>query len=832
MAGGGVREAKLRMSLVDDVSATAKSIMATLKRLDRTVKSFNQAREAANTNFRNAALQAAAFSAALVVPVRAAAKLEDAMADLRKVTSLSDDQLTGLRKSFIDISKTSPMAADSVAELAASLAAAGIADKDLLEVTKLAQRAAIAFGLSTDEAGDSLAKIKTQLGLTVPELEHFTDAANALGNTTASKEKDLVEFAKRTGSMGKVAGFTADQILAIGSAQISAGAETELAATGFQAFVRATTAGVNATKKQQQAWKSIGLTAGGVSKSMSKNAMGAMLDIFQRLQKLPADKRFQTFNSLFGDEGRTMLPFIENLGLITQNLDTLADSAKIAGSAQKEFDTRIGTTSGKLAMLRNRAMAVAISFGSALLPSIRDTADALSPLLDRAGAFVDSNQEMVARLTKVTAGMIAARVAITGLKAGMLNLLRPTNLLIAGLGYLAYQSFDDIAGALRELQTAASQLASTQFGEGFIKGAREALEGMASSARELAGYLASISKEGSDLRAWLDSVAGANAGEMLGKVTVAFGALVASMALLGPVLRPLRSLVGLVAGLSRASGGVRAAASSLEAVNAAAMKAGTIKRPSIWSMLLAADSMIDVVDNIPKDSEEFKKFVDENYKRSEALNSWIEKNIGTPRSWLDNLTGGGKPKADPAKGARDELANVTKDWPAAARKAITSYGNALAEGGPQAEQEAAQIGERVKAALTVEGRPTVDTSDLERALGLARQIAQALRAGPAPSLPPASNLKFGGPRAKGGPVSSGSTYLVGEKGPELFTPKVSGSITPNHRVGGTMTVQMTNHFHVAPGASDSQAMEILNKLSHALARSRDTAFGTMKPWGD
>jgi len=35
----------------------------------------------------------------------------------------------------------------------------------------------------------------------------------------------------------------------------------------------------------------------------------------------------------------------------------------------------------------------------------------------------------------------------------------------------------------------------------------------------------------------------------------------------------------------------------------------------------------------------------------------------------------------------------------------------------------------------------------------------------------------------GGPVSSGQTYMVGEQGPELFTPSSSGYIVPNHRLG-------------------------------------------------
>jgi hypothetical protein len=39
-------------------------------------------------------------------------------------------------------------------------------------------------------------------------------------------------------------------------------------------------------------------------------------------------------------------------------------------------------------------------------------------------------------------------------------------------------------------------------------------------------------------------------------------------------------------------------------------------------------------------------------------------------------------------------------------------------------------------------------------------------------------------RAIGGPVSMNSSYLVGENGPEIFTPGAFGNITPNHAMGG------------------------------------------------
>jgi len=41
-----------------------------------------------------------------------------------------------------------------------------------------------------------------------------------------------------------------------------------------------------------------------------------------------------------------------------------------------------------------------------------------------------------------------------------------------------------------------------------------------------------------------------------------------------------------------------------------------------------------------------------------------------------------------------------------------------------------------------------------------------------------------GARALGGPVGAGGTYLVGERGPELFTPNTGGQIIPNNQLGG------------------------------------------------
>ena len=46
------------------------------------------------------------------------------------------------------------------------------------------------------------------------------------------------------------------------------------------------------------------------------------------------------------------------------------------------------------------------------------------------------------------------------------------------------------------------------------------------------------------------------------------------------------------------------------------------------------------------------------------------------------------------------------------------------------------------------------------------------------------NQQYAGAREFGGPVSNGKSYLVGERGPEIFTPNSAGSITSNKDMNG------------------------------------------------
>jgi hypothetical protein len=74
-----------------------------------------------------------------------------------------------------------------------------------------------------------------------------------------------------------------------------------------------------------------------------------------------------------------------------------------------------------------------------------------------------------------------------------------------------------------------------------------------------------------------------------------------------------------------------------------------------------------------------------------------------------------------------------------------------------------------------------------------------------------SVLGFGGGRAIGGPVSSGTSYLVGERGPELFVPSSGGSIIPNNKMGG-LTINIIGNTLLDNRAAEKIGDMIVNKL--------------------
>lgn len=84
--------------------------------------------------------------------------------------------------------------------------------------------------------------------------------------------------------------------------------------------------------------------------------------------------------------------------------------------------------------------------------------------------------------------------------------------------------------------------------------------------------------------------------------------------------------------------------------------------------------------------------------------------------------------------------------------------------------------------------------------------------------------KFFPGKAAGGPVTGGSPYIVGERGPELFVPSKSGTIIPNGKLGGGGASVVMNYEIDARGATQ----DVIKMLPGILAQNRAAAVSEVR----
>jgi hypothetical protein len=82
------------------------------------------------------------------------------------------------------------------------------------------------------------------------------------------------------------------------------------------------------------------------------------------------------------------------------------------------------------------------------------------------------------------------------------------------------------------------------------------------------------------------------------------------------------------------------------------------------------------------------------------------------------------------------------------------------------------------------------------------------------------SFMFGGARAGGGMVYPGQAYLVGERGPELFSPPTAGSITPNGSSAYSTTININVSGVDNGGDMRRSASQVASMAALAVARGR------------
>lgn len=410
---------KRQKELGDQIDVTRRKIEANAKGMQRFGAAAGKMTLGIGA-FKGLGAAASSVKSAISGPVQASMKMEDAMADLAKVSDFTPEGLERMKRELERMSLMIPMSADGLAQIAAAAAGAGVAQKDLLDFTEQAAKMAVAFDMTAEQAGTMMSKWQSGMKLSVQATYALADAVNGLSNNNAALASQIGDAIQRYGALGKVAGLSEKQTAALATSLIASGASSETAATGMKAFMGTLAKGAQLSDKQQAAFANIGIgDVKQLQKDLQKDAPGAILRVLDGLKKnIPEDKRTMYLNVLFGETGSEAIgPLLQNIEALRGNFDLVGDATKTAGSMEKEFAARAATTSNSLQLLKNSADFVARSFGDQFLGPIREGATYLGDLAFAAGEYVRNNKETVKTVLKVSAalgGMLSAAVAVKG----------------------------------------------------------------------------------------------------------------------------------------------------------------------------------------------------------------------------------------------------------------------------------------------------------------------------------------------------------------------------------------------------------------------------------
>lgn len=444
----GTHERQLR----EQISATNASISAQGKRMAELTAQHKRAataRSAYDKGQQFAGSAAVAGGASLGVayaasrPVVSVVKeyvdFETAMMGVAKqVDGARDDngKLTSTYYEFADAIKAAssemPIATTEFAALVEAQARAGIQGKEnLLAMAKVSATAAVAFDLPAEQVGEDMGRIAGLYKVPIKNIAELGDALNYLDDNTRSKGGDIIETLTRMSDVADKLDYR--KAAALGSTFLSLGAAPEVAASASRAMVRELAIATMQGKKFQEGMAMVGLDSKSVQTGMTKDALGTMMGVLERIKKLSPEQQTEASTRLFGKEfGKDAGKLVNNLEELRRQLK-LVDDAAAAGSMQKEMDIRAESIGGRWQLLQNKWFNTKSDAGEGLRSSMVDVMDAVDGVLSKVDGWIKANPVLSATLLKIVASVAVLSAVFGGLALTLAGILGPFLMLRFGL---------------------------------------------------------------------------------------------------------------------------------------------------------------------------------------------------------------------------------------------------------------------------------------------------------------------------------------------------------------------------------------------------------------
>ena len=394
------------------------------------------------------------LSATIRKSVQDYADMEEQMADVRKYTGLTADQVKDLNEEFKRMDTRTSR--EELNQLAGAAGRLGITSKEgIMDFVDAADKIGVALGDDLGEgAVDQIGKLAMafgedeRLGLRGAMLATGS-AINELAQNSSAQAGYLVDFTARVAGFGKQIGLTQSQIMGFATAMDENLLQDEMAATAF---------GNMLTKMQTDTAKFAQIAGQSVSdftKLLREDANSAILAVADSLRSQDPTAMMKMLDDMGLDGSRA----VAVLSTMADKIDDVRRHQQLATEAYEkgtsvigEFSTMNETVQARLDKCKKQFQEMSISLGEQLLPVVKYTISSFSLMvkgLSVATSFVMQHKaELLSAAAAIAAytacvevKTIAEKAATVATKAMTLatelfnkaTKLNPVGLLIAAL---------------------------------------------------------------------------------------------------------------------------------------------------------------------------------------------------------------------------------------------------------------------------------------------------------------------------------------------------------------------------------------------------------------
>ena len=385
------------------------------------IESKKQANLANRASYRAQIIDVAALGTSLYELVKPAVAFENAMADVKKVVDFdSPEELKQMESDIKKLSETIPLSLEGLTQIVAAGGQLGVAKSELTAFAETAAQMSVAFDITADEAGQSMAKLSNVLQMPISEMSKVGDVINHLSNNIAATAPEITEVNLRAGAMAKTFGLSYNEVSALAGTFVSMGKSPEIAGTAINMMASRLKLIPVSSGAAREAFDQLGISMAEYTEMIeSGRGKDALLAVLDALTKIQGVKRSQIMVDMFGENAnRHINSLVESLDTLKANFELVANETEYAGSMQREFAARSATTENNLQLLKNQMAVLATNIGATLLPAINSVVGIFGQAASSLAEFAEKHPTLIKYIGLAVAGMTSFKLASFALGYG------------------------------------------------------------------------------------------------------------------------------------------------------------------------------------------------------------------------------------------------------------------------------------------------------------------------------------------------------------------------------------------------------------------------------